>query len=802
MSSLAADVKKAYETVSAFVARTGGDNSNGRISKSFFPDRKAPVQTQAAPDRTGWSPARSTNPQVMFEACAANAFIVDTTAADETRHCNIERVIDRIPPGAAYFALSVTVRVERATRLWPKLVAVLKLTATDEATRTDKEAVPLTKTVGETSQHRICFAVKPGEEKANVVLHIPKDCGVRLFFSETDVRFLDAQAEPLDENAQARPAQKDLEALRPFRLVGTADITPLQGQNIDMIAGCETSYISAYLKELGIGVTHSFEHHRAMDPYTELMPGNSPYLTSDAPHLILSQVQVLRPMITKLERAAGLASRVELEEWIDATIDALRWSITQIRAQRTCNIWIFTHPGYHTPGMGVFDYRSGPEGWSVYEMLTRYKMALYALARDFARVYVLDVDLALERHGKLPPEAPARIRLHESLGGHLESEGAQIVGEHLIHQMLSLSADVKKIKCVVVDCDNTLWNGVLREDGADRVKLYRPRFHRLWHLSQRGIPIALCSKNDAADTEQILQIVSRYGALKKAIVTTRINWQPKSQNIQSIADELNIGLDTIAFFDDSPFEREQVSAALPEVRVFSEQEICSAPELPIFQLPGDLNADAVARVARYQEDKARKQHGDSFGADRFEDFLMQCDMRLETRLARKDELPRVAEIFQRTNQMNATLKRADLGQVEHVHSTAAGAVHLVKLGDKFGDYGVIGASLCRQHGDLLMIEELALSCRAMGRRVEDALLEELIGHARDLGLAGLQIEVSKTSRNDQIIETLSRVGFVERPDGSGRDQVKWGLDLNTTTRQGRDFAKWFAAAPIEEEIAL
>ena len=101
-----------------------------------------------------------------------------------------------------------------------------------------------------------------------------------------------------------------------------------------MIAGCETAYVSAYMKQLGFKIFHSFEHHRAMDPYTELMSRQSPYMTSNADIILLSQVQVLRPLITRIERAGGRIERQDMQSWVDATIDALRWSIEELRSGR------------------------------------------------------------------------------------------------------------------------------------------------------------------------------------------------------------------------------------------------------------------------------------------------------------------------------------------------------------------------------------------------------------------------------------------------------------------------------------
>lgn len=163
-------------------------------------------------------------------------------------------------------------------------------------------------------------------------------------------------------------------------------------------------------------------------------------------------------------------------------------------------------------------------------------------------------------------------------------------------------------------------------------------------------------------------------------------------------------------------------------------------------------------------------------------------MRLEARTSNQSEIDRIFEILQRTNQMNATMKRLSLSQVKDYYLEDNKSAHIIKLGDKYGDYGIIGTALSSISKDTMIVDELALSCRAMGRRVEDALLEELIGFANERNLNIIEIVVTKTSRNQQIFETLRRVGFIdiERTDNSSSL-----MQLKVNSRKGREFAKWF-----------
>ena len=577
---------------------------------------------------------------------------------------------------------------------------------------------------------------------------------------------------------------------------GTSSMRWLAGKSMYVCAGCELTYMNEFLAQTGLQIHHTFVHQEAMDPVMEAANPQSSMWHARPDFMVLSTVQSFRSLLSSHEQRRATLDQASLERRLDEYVHDLGDVISRLRASVICPIWLATNPYTATSAYGIHDYRIDDGGMSGYELILMLKLRLFALAREHREVYVLDPDIALESTGKGSPTRPL-VRPHETLGGHLERLGARYLAEYLHHQMLVVATSAPRIKCVVVDCDNTLWKGVIREDGPAHIELNRTRMQRLWHLGLRGIPIALCTKNDPEDEAAILEAISSYGRLHEKIVATRIDWKPKSEGIRSIAKQLNIGLDTIAFFDDSPFEREQVATALPEVRVYPETAIAEAPDWHLFHPPGDLTSEARERVERYLDDASRSASQSTFAGDAegFERFLHSCSLRVEVRPASPSELSRVAELLQRTNQMNATLKRLSSRDVVALHERDDGAVHVVKLGDKFGDYGIIGTSLVERRERGLTIIELALSCRAMGRRVEDALLEELIGYAVDLELDRIDIDVTATSRNQQIIETLRRVGFAEAADGQtdadGTSTSTWTLKLAGSGRRGREFAPWF-----------
>ena len=571
------------------------------------------------------------------------------------------------------------------------------------------------------------------------------------------------------------------------RMNSASSLSLIKGRKFFVIAGCELTYFCDFLKANGGIVHHTFEQNSAMDPYSELINPQCPLWGFEPDHLIVSQVQTIRSLLGKNERERGTWTKEEQLDALKSVTTSLEWSIARIREEIDSPIWIFTHPMISSPSHGIFDYR-GIDGLGQYEFISHFKMMQYDIARGFPEVFLLDTDIALERVGKLNETGSSgHIKANEIMGGHPTESGGFLLGEYFNFQMAIISKEVQRVKCVVLDCDNTLWKGIIREDGESGISIFRNRLYRLWQLTQRGIILCLCSKNDPEDSEMIMRALSTYIDFDKHIVAKRINWHPKSANISSLADELNIGIDSLAFFDDSQFERAEVEAALPEVMVYDAEKIEEAPDWYNFHSFGDLTQDGSKRTELYKNESVRKVAESESGSD-FEDFLMSCEFRLEMRAPQPSELARVAELIQRTNQMNATLNRSDLSEIQRLFEDQDVTILISKLGDKFGDYGIIGVIIARINTSIMSIQELAFSCRAMGRKVEHCLIEELIGLADSEDVTDIEIDVTKTSRNNQIISTLEEIGFIESeigPDGMATFQ----LEIDEIS--GRRFPPWF-----------
>jgi FkbH-like protein len=312
-------------------------------------------------------------------------------------------------------------------------------------------------------------------------------------------------------------------------------------------------------------------------------------------------------------------------------------------------------------------------------------------------------------------------------------------------------------KVVVCDLDNTLWGGVAADD--DRIRLgspdplgecYADVQRALKALRQRGVLLAICSKND----EQFaLSVVDEHPGMvlnRRDFVSWRINWEDKAANLPSLAQELNLGLDSFVFLDDSPEERDQVRRLHPQVAV---------PDLPpsatdygafIRSLPYfetlSLDQEDYARTDMYRAERARAEIRDMSGD--LESWLRTLELTLTAARLAPDSLPRATQLLNKTNQFNLSTRRLDAQTFWEWSNAAGNTTFVFHVKDKFGDFGLTAlASLSRTDERAGRIQDFVMSCRVMGKRVEHAILAFLLRRAKALGLAFLTAPATATPRN-------------------------------------------------------
>jgi FkbH-like protein len=315
-----------------------------------------------------------------------------------------------------------------------------------------------------------------------------------------------------------------------------------------------------------------------------------------------------------------------------------------------------------------------------------------------------------------------------------------------------------KIKCVVWDLDNTLWDGVLLENGEVTV---RPEVvAEIKRLDEIGILHSIASKNDHDAAMARL----KEAGLDEYFLYPQINWNPKSSSIEAIAKAINIGIDALAFVDDQPFEREEVSHTHPSVITVDALEIDTVLKNPAFE-PRFVTDESKQRRHMYLGDAARNQIEQEYSGTS-EDFLATLGMKFTIRHAEVEDLRRAEELTVRTNQLNSTGRTYSYEELDELRQSDDHVLLVASLTDKYGTYGTIGLALAERGQPAWHLRMLLMSCRVMARGVGTVLLNYIMTLAKAEG-AKLRADFVETGRNRVMYVTYAFAGFseVER-DGS------------------------------------
>lgn len=282
-------------------------------------------------------------------------------------------------------------------------------------------------------------------------------------------------------------------------------------------------------------------------------------------------------------------------------------------------------------------------------------------------------------------------------------------------------------KVAAIDADGVLWGGVVGEDGIDALRtggVHRQLQQQFLEWKKQGALLVLVSRNEPEDVWAVFNAYPEMPLKRADFATAFINWKPKSQNLRDAARELNLGLDSFVFIDDNPGERAEVQAACPEVTVVPfpaepAQAAAMLDRLWCFDSTGTTAEDAQ-RTQLIQSEADRKAFAAS--AQNYDDYLRSLELQVEIRLAQSADLPRVAQLTQKTNQFNLSLRRRTQGEIETLSGTHA--IWIVSAKDRFGDYGMIGVGiLAPYHADKsATLDTFLMSCRALGRGIEEIFL--------------------------------------------------------------------------------
>jgi len=349
-------------------------------------------------------------------------------------------------------------------------------------------------------------------------------------------------------------------------------------------------------------------------------------------------------------------------------------------------------------------------------------------------------------------------------------------------------------KVLVLDLDNTLWGGVIGDDGADKIiigretpiaEAYTAFQEYCLRLRERGILLAVCSKNNDdiarsgfAHPDSVLKL-EHFSAFKA-------NWEPKHENILEIARELNLGVDSFVFVDDNPAERAIVEAQIPGIAVpevgSDVAKYAAILDAGRYFEPVSLGKEDLVRAKLYEENAQRAQLEQKFA--NYGEYLDSLEMTAEIDVFNPTYMERIAQLTNKTNQFNLTTRRYTLAEIE---STVSGGQHIGiygKLTDRFGDNGLISIVLGRIDGDssTLHLDLWLMSCRVLKREMEIAMLDGIAERARDKGIGRLLGTYIPTAKNGMVKDHYEKLGFSpvvssDTPRGEQNDSTTWSLDI-------------------------
>jgi FkbH-like protein len=471
----------------------------------------------------------------------------------------------------------------------------------------------------------------------------------------------------------------------------------------------------------------------------------------------------------------AVTRRHQVEEGL-AELTAL---LAALRAWSKASIVVANFARYETSPLGILDWQE-PLGMERAIQELNHGLSDWIQTQD--RVYMFDLAGLCAAFGR-ERAFDARMRLLADQP--FAAAFVPRLAAELVRYLRATSGPARK--CLVLDLDNTLWGGILGEDGPARLRLggdavghaYREFQQAILGLHRRGILLALCSRNDETDAMSVVGTHPGMVLRPEHFAAVRVNWGDKVTNIQSLAAELNIGVDSLVFVDDDPFERQSVRERLPQVRVVDLPRDPALYRNTLLQLDAfdtlRVTSEDRARGRMYQEHRGREALRAEAGS--LEEYLTRLDMQINAVLAEGPTRTRLFQLVHKTNQFNLTTRRYT--EAEFDERTRAGDYRVfgIHVRDRLGDNGVVGLMILHLVADACDIETFLLSCRVLGRSIETGVLAYAVELARAAGARRLRGRYVATAKNALVRDLYEWHGFT-RVGREGEADV-WQADLAT-----------------------
>lgn len=510
--------------------------------------------------------------------------------------------------------------------------------------------------------------------------------------------------------------------------------------------------------------------------YTQDVLGSETPLYEFAPHFVILAVQTRDVAPELWDRVEDLSS-AEAKGVADRVGSDFRQLLTSIRKKCSASLIVHTLEQPAWPSGGIRDAQAVPGQCG---LIMEINNCMRQAASGIMGVYLLDYDALVARHGRLSWRDEKKwltMRMPIAAPHH-----ASMAREWMrfVHVLAG-----KTCKVLAIDLDNTLWGGVIGEDGLEGIHVgleypgaaFRALQRVILDLHQAGIILAICSKNNYPEAMEVLE--KHPGMLLRSahFSAVRINWQDKATNLREIATELNVGLDAVAFLDDNPVEREFIRVECSDVRVIDlpsdPMEYADALRRAPFFDRLSLSTEDGERGRMYAAQRQRQNLQHEMGS--LEDFLRELAQVVTVASLCPANLKRMAQLTQKTNQFNLTTRRYAEQDLMQMQATPGMHLHSISVADRLGDNGIVGVLIWRIKGPVCMIDTFLISCRIIGRTIETAMLAWLLKQLRKAGVEHVEGWFLPTKKNAPAIEFYLRHGFLkveETTEGS-----RWVLEL-------------------------
>lgn len=490
------------------------------------------------------------------------------------------------------------------------------------------------------------------------------------------------------------------------------------------------------------------------------------------------QVVLLLPGTQRFRYAGGTT---DARESVSAAVSAGARQLIELCGivhERTgCEVVLGNFPLPGRRDLGEFRSRTLTSDWNFRKALN---LELGLNAPSFVRI--CDLEFLANRRGALAAEG-----VREWFESKQPCSPALLVdvAREVAHLIRSLRNPPKKV--LVLDLDNTLWGGVVADDGLEGIEIgdTSPRgeafkaFQKyIRSLKDRGVLLAVCSKNDHARALEPFEKHPEMALRPGDFVSFKANWEPKSDNLRQIAAELQLGLDSLVFVDDNPAEIEIVRQFAPDVSTIL---LSDDPADFVGQLqdcrwfePRSITREDLQRTAQYRAESDRQTLLGS--VTDMDAYLESLGMEAAVRDFEPLDVPRLSQLINKSNQFNLTTRRRTEAEVESLIDHPEHVCFSVRLQDRFGDHGLISIVIGRILGDALEIDTWLMSCRVLKRQVEELVLNELATRARDRGCTRIEGVYIPTAKNEMVRDFYPRMGF--RPQNQTPERSAYVLELN------------------------